>query len=103
MSTEDMPTRDDAFPSEALVAEAKAWWSTVAECQHELGRFVSDRLAKDGESLRQSLTCRDWMDALNVQVRWTEETLRDYGRQMSKLTELCAAASSAARNRRRTS
>jgi hypothetical protein len=68
----------------------------MAECQEEVGRFVSDRLAKDGEALRQSLTCRDWTEAVDVQARWFEETLRDYNTEMRKLTELFSNATSPA-------
>jgi hypothetical protein len=49
-------------------------------------------LAKDGEAIREILTCRNWTDALDVQARWVDETLRDYNAEMSKLTGLYAKA-----------
>ena len=94
----------EEFPSRALVAGAETWWSTVAEYQREIGHFVSDRLSKDGETIRQTLTCRSWRDALDLQARWVDETIRDYNEEMKKLTGLFAkAASSAVRDERRPS
>src|ERR671913_1361888 len=79
--------RDDA-PSRALMAGAETWWSTMAESQREFGRFISDRLAKDGEAIREILTCRNLTDALDIQARWMDETLRDYNAELSRLTGL---------------
>ena len=92
------------FPTRALVAGAETWWSTMAECQRELGQFISDRLVKDGETIRQTLSCRNWTDALDIQAKWVDETLRDYNAEVSKLTGLYAkAAASAVREERRRS
>jgi hypothetical protein len=88
--------------TKALMTGVETWWSTMAECQQELGRFVADRLAKDGEAMRQALSCRDWSVALDIQARWLEETLRDYNAEMSKLAGLYAkSASSTVREDRR--
>ena len=90
------------FLSGALVAGAETWWSTMAECQQEMGRFITGRLEKDAEALKQTLSCRDWAVALDIQARWVEETLRDYNAEMSKLTGLYAkSASSSVREERR--
>ena len=92
------------FPSRALVAGAETWWSTVAECQREIGQFISDRLTKDGETLRQALSCRDWTEALDIQARWVDQTVRDYNAEITRLTGLYAkAAASAVRDERRPS
>ena len=65
-------------------------WSTMTECQQEVGRFLTGRLEKDAEAIRQTLSCRDWTEALGIQARWMEEILRDYNAEMSKLTGLYA-------------
>jgi Phasin protein len=78
------------FLSGALMAGATTWWSTLTECQQEVGRFLTGRLEKDAEAIRQTLSCRDWTEALDIQARWMEETLRDYNAEMSKLTGLYA-------------
>ena len=86
--------------SNALMASAETWWSTLAEYQREVGRFISDRLSKDGEAIRETLTCRTWSDVLHVQSRWVDETLRDYDAEMSKLTGLYANGAAAREDRR---
>ncbi|HEX2135639.1 MAG TPA: phasin family protein [Microvirga sp.] len=90
------------FPSRELVAGAETWWSTMAECQREIGQFISDRLAKDGETIRQALSCRDWKEALDIQAKWLDQTVRDYNAEITKLTGLYTrAASAAVRDERR--
>ena len=87
----------------ALLAGPEAWWSTITEYQHEVGQFISDRLAKDAEAIRQTLTCRDWAAALEIRGRWVDETLRDYSEEMKKLTGIHAkTTASTVRERHRT-
>ncbi len=90
------------LPNRALLDRAQTLWSTVAECQQEyqqeVAHFVSDRLAKDGEAIKETLTSRNWPDALAVQARWVDETIRDYNAEITKLAKLYTkAAASAAR------
>jgi hypothetical protein len=86
------------LPSRALLDGAQTWWSTVAESQQEVAHFVSTRLAKDGEAIKDTLTSRNLPDALAVQARWVEETMRDYTAEITKLTKLYSkAAASVAR------
>ena len=82
--------------SGALMAGAETWWSTLAECQREMGRFISDRLSKDGDAIRETLTCQNWTDVLEVQSKWVDETLRDYNAEMSRLSGLYAKGAAAA-------
>ena len=90
------------FTTGAL-AGAETWWSTMTEYQREVGQFISDRLAKDAEAIRQALSCRDWAAALEIQSRWMDETLRDYSEEMKKLTGLYAkTTASSVRERHRT-
>jgi hypothetical protein len=42
------------------------------------------RLGKDGEAIREMLACKSPAHAAAVQSRWIEQTLRDYGSEMSK-------------------
>ena len=85
------------------LAGAETWWSTMTEYQREVGQFISDRLAKDAEAIRQALSCRDWTTALELQGRWVDETLRDYSEEMKKLTGLYAkTTASSVRERHRT-
>jgi hypothetical protein len=96
------------LPNRALLDRAQTWWSTVAEYQQEyqqeVGHFVSDRLAKDGEAIKETFTSRNWPDALAVQARWMDETIRDYNAELTKLTKLYTkAAASTARSESRSS
>ena len=90
------PDGRDGLAPEAFLAGAKTWWSTMTEYHQEVGRFVSDRLVKDAEVMRQTLSCRDWTQALDIQARWVDETLRDYNAEMRKLTGLSVKAASSA-------
>ncbi len=84
-------------------AGAETWLATLAEYQHEVGQFISDRLAKEAEVIRETLSCRDWTSALVVQGRWVDETLRDYSEGMKRLAGLYSksAASTTREERRR--
>ncbi len=100
------PVRDERtrpeFPGGAL-AGAETWWATMAEYQNEVGQFISDRLAKNAEVIRETLSCRDWTAALEVQGRWIDETLRDYSEEVKRLAGLYTkgAASTVREERRR--
>ena len=96
-SNERLTTSRTQLDINALMTGAETWFSTMVECQKEVGRFITDRLEKDAESIRQTFSCRDWTAALELQGRWVDETL------MSKLTGLYAkgAASTVREERRR--
>ena len=94
-------THRQEFPTEAVLMGAGAVWSTMVECQHAVGQFVSDRLTKDAEAIQKALSCHDWTQAVDVQARWVDETLRDYGEEVKKLTGIYAKhAASAVRDAR---
>jgi hypothetical protein len=82
------------IPTKALLGGVEAWWSTVAECQREMARFVSDRLTKDGEAIKQTWSCPNWTDALAIQTNWMDQTARDYNAEVTKLTDLYTKAAS---------
>lgn len=59
---------------------------------------MSERLAKDGEAIKDTLSSRNWSDALAVQARWVNETIRDYNAEVAKLIVFYSkAAASVAR------
>jgi hypothetical protein len=57
----------------------------MAACQREMLEFMSHRLEKDGETMREAIACRNVGDALAVQTRWIDETLRDYSNEATRL------------------
>src|SRR5215212_8828562 len=91
------------YDTKALMTGTEAWASTMTEYQRGVGQFISDRLAKDAEAIRQAMACRDCTAALETQGRWMDETLRDYTEEMKKLTSLYAksGASTVREDRRR--
>jgi len=78
--------------SRALANAAETWLAAATECQREMIGFVSMRLGKDGEAAREMLACKSPADATAIQTPWIEETLRDYGSEMTKLMALCTKA-----------
>ncbi len=87
------------LPNRALLDGAQTWWSTVAECQQEVAHFVSERLAKDGEAIKETLSSRNWSDALAVQARWVDETIRDYNAEIAKLVVFYSKTAASAAHR----
>jgi hypothetical protein len=80
----------------AVFGGAESWWSALAERQQELGSFVSDRLAQEGEAIGQTLRSRMWTEALDVQVKSVDETFRDHRAALGKLSGLPAGSSTSA-------
>jgi hypothetical protein len=74
----------------SLARATESWLATTVGCQQELTAFVSMRLGKDGEALRAIVGCKNPADVTVIQSRWIEETMRDYGTEMSKLVSLCS-------------
>jgi hypothetical protein len=68
----------------ALADGMEAWFATVSECQREMVDFVSNRLAKDSETMREMLDCRNPAEAMEIHSRWVQETIQDYSAEMTK-------------------
>lgn len=73
----------------ALANAAESWFSAITESQREMIGFVSMRLEKDGEAVREMMACKSPADVAAIQSRWIEETLRDYNSEMGKLMTIC--------------
>lgn len=69
----------------ALTNASEAWFSATAECQREMLGFMSMRLEKDGEAVREMMGCKTMADAAAVHSHWVEETLRDYNAEITRL------------------
>jgi Phasin protein len=78
--------------SRALVDAAEMWFGITIECQREMMGFMSMRLEKDGESLREMAGCKTMADMITLQSRWVEQTVRDYNSEFEKLTAICTEA-----------
>jgi Phasin protein len=73
----------------ALAGGMEAWFATVSECQREMVDFASNRLAKDSETTREMLDCKNPAEAMEIHSRWIQETIRDYGAEMTKMFAIC--------------
>jgi len=78
----DQSTMDN---SRALAANTGAWLSTMTECQQEMMAFVSMRLSKDGQTMRDIFTCKSPAEVVEIQSRWVQDTLKDYSEETSKM------------------
>ena len=74
--------------AQSLAKATESWLAATVECQKELTAFVSMRLGKDGEALRAMAGCKNPADVTVIRGRWIEETLRDYGTEMTRLMSL---------------
>lgn len=81
----------------ALANVAETWVSVTTECNRELVGFVSMRIEKDGDTLREMMGCGNIADATTIQSRWVQDTLRDYNTEMNKLMAICRKSMEAAR------
>lgn len=86
-SRQDLPMFRNG--GEELAHVAETWFAMATECQREMIGFMSMRLEKDGETVREMIGCKNPSDATAVQMRWLEETLRDYNSEFSKLMTIC--------------
>ena len=81
----------------------EAWWSVAGACQREILEFASRRLEKDGITIRQVMTAKDWPGRLTVQSQWLEDTMRDYSEEATKVIAICGRLSSPERSATRRS
>ncbi len=67
----------------------EAWWARSSEHQSEMLDFMSHRLSKASEAVRELGQCRSWEDdASSVQSKWIEDTLTDYSAQATKVAAI---------------
>jgi hypothetical protein len=72
-------------PGQFMMPGTDTLFATFASKQREMLDFVTMRLEKDSELIRELGACQNWADALTVHSRWVQETLRDYTAEASKL------------------
>jgi hypothetical protein len=64
----------------------------VVEGQREMLGFVTMRLDKDRETIRQFSTCKNVTDALALQSRWMQEMMSDYTAESLKMLSIYTRA-----------
>jgi hypothetical protein len=79
----------------------EAWWATASEHQSEMLDFMSHRLSKDADAVRELGQSRSWEDASGVHSKWLQDTFKDYSAEASKLMAInVKQAADAAQDRR---
>jgi hypothetical protein len=71
-----------------IATGTEAWWARGAEHQSEMLGFMSHRLAKASEAVRELGQCRNWEDASGVHSKWLQDTLTDYSAQSTKVAAI---------------
>ena len=71
-----------------MVTGTEAWWARGSEHQSEMLDFVSHRLSKASEAVRELSQCRSWEEASGVHSKWIEGTLTDCSAQSTKVAAI---------------
>jgi hypothetical protein len=71
-----------------MTTATAAWWARGSEHQSEMLDFMSHRLSKASETMRELGQCRSWEDASGVHSKWIEGTLTDYSAQFTKVAAI---------------
>jgi len=66
----------------------EVWWAVASGCQREMADFVTKRLEKDSEAIRDALAVKDLTDAATLQARWVQQMMDDYAAETSKLLSI---------------
>jgi hypothetical protein len=80
---------------------AGAFLTAVTESQREMLAFLAMRLAKDSQIAREASECENWADLLELHSRWSQEMLRDYGAELSRMLAMSPPEPSAASKAKR--
>jgi hypothetical protein len=85
---------------QALADGMQVWFSTASECQREMAHFISNRLEKDSDTMREMIGCRNPADAMEIHMRWIQEWVQDYGAEMTRILAITTRHAGNAAQRR---
>ncbi len=74
---------------EAMAANRAVMDEFVA-VNHDIGAFVGKRMRADAETFARLCHCRDWPEAVGVQVEFMSRLAEDYFSEMGRLMERTA-------------
>ena len=63
----------------------EAWWATATEHQSEMLNFMSHRLSKDSQAVRELGECQSWEAASVIYSRWLQDAFKDYSAEATKV------------------
>jgi Phasin protein len=70
-----------------LCEQGQSAVKTISERNTEVSRFLSHRVAQNGETLGRMTKCQNFPEVFAIQAQWVREAADDYLKEMSKLME----------------
>ena len=70
-----------------LCEQGQSVAKTISEWNSEASRFLTHRVARNGEALGRVTRCQDLPEVFAIQTQWVREAADDYLKEMSKLME----------------
>lgn len=67
----------------------ETWGMMMDECGREAFGFMAKRMEKDSEAFRQAAGCPSLQDLLVFHVQWSDEVVRDYSAELTRLMAIC--------------
>ena len=71
-----------------LCEQGQSAVKTIGERNTEVSRFLSHRVAQNGETLGRMTKCQNLPEVFAIQAQWVREAADDYLKEMSKLMEI---------------
>lgn len=65
------------------------WGMMMDECGREASGLMAKRMKTDSEAFRQAAWCLSLQDLLVFYVQWSDEIVRDYSAELTKLIAIC--------------
>jgi hypothetical protein len=84
----------DGFAVSLMPDGAGAFLAAVTESQREMLSFLAMRLEKDSQIAREASECENWADLLELHSRWSQDMLRDYGAELSRMVAMSSTGAS---------
>lgn len=72
------------------VAANRAMMDEVVAANHEINAFVGKRLRADAETFTRLCQCRDWTEAMAVQIEFMSRFAEDYFEETDRLMDRAA-------------
>ena len=61
---------------------------TIGELNSEVSKFLTHRVARNGETMGRLTKCQSLPDAFAIQTQWVQDATDDYLKEMSRLIEI---------------
>jgi hypothetical protein len=71
-----------------LCEQGQSLAKTIGEWNSEAGRFLTHRVARNGEALGRVTRCQNFPEVFAIQAQWVQDAADDYLSEVSKLMEV---------------